>query len=130
MKKTKSINHKFTEFRSILILLKLNLYTKAFFMQLQYRLSNQHNLAEGDTVACWFMKWKFTADNNGAPKGRYYIQRVFIHDQITQQNSLQRALKAEKHFEAWFPAITSPRIFFLSQCHHRIQEDMYEEIQV
>ncbi len=31
------------------------------------------------------------ADNNGAPKGHYYLQRAVTPDQITQQNSLQRA---------------------------------------
>jgi hypothetical protein len=32
-----------------------------------------------------------SADNNGAPKGHYYLQRAVTPDQITQQNSLQRA---------------------------------------
>jgi hypothetical protein len=32
-----------------------------------------------------------SADNNGAPKGHYYLQRAVTPNQITQQNSLQRA---------------------------------------
>jgi hypothetical protein len=32
-----------------------------------------------------------SADNNGAPKGHYYLQRAVTPDQMTQQNSLQRA---------------------------------------
>jgi hypothetical protein len=35
--------------------------------------------------------WQPSADNNGAPKGHYYLQRAVTPDQITQQNSLQRA---------------------------------------
>jgi hypothetical protein len=31
------------------------------------------------------------ADNNGAPKGHFYLQRAVTPNQITQQNSLQRA---------------------------------------
>jgi hypothetical protein len=31
------------------------------------------------------------ADNNGAPIGHFYLQRAVTPDQITQQNSLQRA---------------------------------------
>jgi hypothetical protein len=30
------------------------------------------------------------ADNNGAPKGHFYLQRAVPPNQITQQNSLQR----------------------------------------
>ncbi len=35
--------------------------------------------------------WEPYADNNGAPKGHYYLQRAVTPFQITQQNSLQRA---------------------------------------
>jgi hypothetical protein len=35
--------------------------------------------------------WQPSADNNGAPKGHYYLQRAVKPNQITQQNSLQRA---------------------------------------
>ncbi len=35
--------------------------------------------------------WQPSADNNGAPKGHYYLQRAGTPDQITQQNSLQMA---------------------------------------
>ncbi len=35
--------------------------------------------------------WQHTADYNGVPKGHYYLQRAVTPEQITQQNSLQRA---------------------------------------
>ncbi len=35
--------------------------------------------------------WQSSADNIGAPKGQYYLQRAVTPNQITQQNSLQRA---------------------------------------
>ncbi len=35
--------------------------------------------------------WQHSADNNSAPKSHYYLQKAVTPDQITQQNSLQRA---------------------------------------
>ncbi len=52
-------------------------------------------------MAVWHLFWfnsnflgrvrQPSADNNGAPKGHRFLQRVITPDQITQQNSLQRA---------------------------------------
>ncbi len=35
--------------------------------------------------------WQPSVDNNGEPNGHYYLQRAVTPDQITRQNSLQRA---------------------------------------
>ncbi len=35
--------------------------------------------------------WRASNFKNSAPKGHYYLQRAVTPDQITQQNSLQRA---------------------------------------
>jgi hypothetical protein len=52
----------------------------------------------------------------------YYLQQAVTPDQITQQNSLQRALKAGK---ALFQANTRPRIFFIkSNCHHKYRKEV------
>ncbi len=59
--------------------------------------------------------WQPSDDNNGAPKSQYYLQRAVTPDQITQQNSLQRA-GAEKAEKALWGLISRPILdlgFFL-----------------
>jgi hypothetical protein len=44
-----------------------------------------------------------SADNNGAPKGHYYLQRAVTPNQITQQNSVQKAgapSRQKRNFES------------------------------
>jgi hypothetical protein len=75
-----------------------------------------------------------SAENNGAPKGHYYLQRAVTPDQISQQNTVvcrgQERTKVRKDtLRPDFQSNTRPRICLKSQCHHKIQKDSCEEIQ-
>jgi hypothetical protein len=52
--------------------------------------------------------WQPSADNNGVPKGHYYLQRAVTLDQITQQNSLQRTGASQKAEKALWGPISRP----------------------
>jgi hypothetical protein len=61
--------------------------------------------------------WQPSAENNGAPKVHYYLQRAVTPDQITQQNTVvcrgQERPKIRKDtLRPDFQSNTRPRIFF------------------